>query len=524
MKRGRHLRPNQAPYRRAGQTSSKAKVPEPPEWPLFDGDFFNYDSFSSRLSAVISALEGELSQLSLVSLIGKNCLPESMSENLCSEYLRGELECPLTVDQFMGQILDYVRSPSRAYHAVLWRISRWKEVEFGDESAELVLITDFLNLYELCVYYGADDAFLRFDVLERFAPKVPLELLDEMQNIIGNDVDDDVVPARVVEFLKVRKKHLLDGQAGREVKVKERKQQRTQEQDERDRIIAGRITREMSIGNRPVAPRLSVLLEGDQKKDVVSLQNCTKFQNLSVPKRWGVCRREGRCYSCLSTGHYTRDCRKGEGQVNTLLAPPQEPFKSKPISAGCISSAVAGTGSPVMVPAQVVLSKEGLHHNVMFDTGSQITLITRECVRALDAREIGESTLVILGIGNGQSRPYKLVEVSMMDANDKLCQFRAHSVDELKIEVARYDEAKLKIIFPVLANSELRQPQGNIHILIGSDNAQLMPKEKCRNNKLILYESVLKGCSQFVIAGQAVEAFNPVSQPQPFLILIQPIS
>ena len=127
-----------------------------------------------------------------------------------------------------------------------------------------------------------------------------------------------------------------------------------------------------------------------------------------------------------------------------------------------------------------------------------------------ERQRIGESTLVILGIGNGQSRPYKLVEVSMMDANGKLCQFRAHSVDELKIEVAQYDETKLKIIFPVMATSELRQPQGNIHILIGSDNAQLMPKEICRNNKLILYESVLKGCSQFVIAGQAVESFSPV--------------
>ena len=148
-----------------------------------------------------------------------------------------------------------------------------------------------------------------------------------------------------------------------------------------------------------------------------------------------------------------------------------------------------------MVPAQVVLSKEGLHHNVMFDTGSQITLITQECVRALNAKEIGESTLVILGIGNGQSRPYKLVEISMLDANNQLCQFWAYSVNELKIEVVEYDEAKIKQSFPELENADLKQPQGNIHILIGSDNAQLMPKEKCRNNKLILYESVLKGCS-----------------------------
>ena len=105
----------------------------------------------------------------------------------------------------MEQIFDHVRNPSNARYGVNRRVSGWKEVESGDESAELVLITDFLNLYELCVYYGIDDAFLRFKVLERFAPKVPLELLNEMQDVIGDDVDDEFVPEKVVQFLKVRK-------------------------------------------------------------------------------------------------------------------------------------------------------------------------------------------------------------------------------------------------------------------------------------------------------------------------------
>ena len=123
MKRGRRLCPNQAPHRRAGQTSSRAKAPEPPEWPLFDGDFVNFESFSSRLSAVVSALEGELSQLSLVTLIGKNCLPEWLSDQLCAYYAHGDLDCPLTVAQFMEQIFDHVRSPSNARYGVNRRVS-----------------------------------------------------------------------------------------------------------------------------------------------------------------------------------------------------------------------------------------------------------------------------------------------------------------------------------------------------------------------------------------------------------------
>ena len=73
-----------------------------------------------------------------------------------------------------------------------------------------------------------------------------------------------------------------------------------------------------------------------------------------------------------------------------------------------MSAASTSTGSPVMVPAQVILDPSGDQYTVMFDTGSQITLITKDCAMRLGAKEIGESTLVILGIGNGQALPYKI--------------------------------------------------------------------------------------------------------------------
>ena len=52
-----------------------------------------------------------------------------------------------------------------------------------------------------------------------------------------------------------------------------------------------------------------------------------------------------------------------------------------------------------MVPAQVILDPAGDRYTVMYDTGSQINLITKDCAMKLGAKEIGESTLVILGIG-----------------------------------------------------------------------------------------------------------------------------
>ena len=82
---------------------------------------------------------------------------------------------------------------------------------------------------------------------------------------------------------------------------------------------------------------------------------------------------------------------------------------------------------------------------------------------------------VILGIGNGRTLPYKIYEIT------------------LKIEVANYDASVIWKSFPEINIDELVQPIGYIQLLVGFDNAHLMPKEKSRKDKLILYESVIKG-------------------------------
>ena len=142
-----------------------------------------------------------------------------------------------------------------------------------------------------------------------------------------------------------------------------------------------------------------------------------------------------------------------------------------------------------MVPAQVILDLSGDRYTVMFDTGSQITLITKDCAMRLGAKEIGESTLVILGIGNGRALPYKVYEITLSSISGEPVTFRAHSVSELKIEVANYDASVIRKSFPELNVDELVQPTGYNQLLVGSDNAHSMPKEKSRKDKMILYES-----------------------------------
>ena len=101
-----------------------------------------------------------------------------------------------------------------------------------------------------------------------------------------------------------------------------------------------------------------------------------------------------------------------------------------------------------MVPAQVILDPSGDRYTIMFDTGSQITLITKDCAMRLGAKEIGESTLVILGIGNGRALPYKVYEITLSSISGEPVTFRAHSVNKLKIEAANYDASVIRKSFP----------------------------------------------------------------------------
>ena len=118
------------------------------------------------------------------------------------------------------------------------------------------------------------------------------------------------------------------------------------------------------------------------------LEECEYFQGLSISKRRELSRYGKRCYKCLNRGNESHDCPiPREEEVHPLIAK-KKVSEPQPISAGCVSAASTSTGSPVMVPAQVILDPSGDQYTVMFDTGSQITLITKDCAIRLGAKEI----------------------------------------------------------------------------------------------------------------------------------------
>ena len=69
--------------------------------------------------------------------------------------------------------------------------------------------------------------------------------------------------------------------------------------------------------------------------------------------------------------------------------------------------------------------------------------------------------------------------------------------------IAPYDKEMFHEAFPFISPQKLSQPTGQIDILIGLDNAHLMPKEVGRVGGLLLYKSQL-GCSPPYVGASAL--------------------
>ena len=71
---------------------------------------------------------------------------------------------------------------------------------------------------------------------------------------------------------------------------------------------------------------------------------------------------------------------------------PGDPVPEKiQVHGGVASLAAMGKSWPVLLPAQRLIAAKGASFMVMFDSGSQITLVTRECADFLNAKAVGIS-------------------------------------------------------------------------------------------------------------------------------------
>ena len=100
------------------------------------------------------------------------------------------LDLPSSTEELLEQVFQIICRPQIAQPYIVKRIQDWDPVPHGDVKAELRLISDYLDLYQLSDYYGIDNAFLTFKVLEEFAVKVTDSMIQDMQGVIGSEIED----------------------------------------------------------------------------------------------------------------------------------------------------------------------------------------------------------------------------------------------------------------------------------------------------------------------------------------------
>ena len=184
---------------------------------------------------------------------------------------------------------------------------------------------------------------------------------------------------------------------------------------------------------------------------------------------------------------------------------PDDPMPAKmQVHGGVASLAAMGKSWPVLLPAQRLVAANGASFMVMFDSGSQITLVTRECAEFLNAKAVGISCVEVVGIGCGKTNPDQIFEVPVYDTHGNLTEFLAHGVPELSVAISPYDKQIFHEAFPYISLQKMSQPTGKIEILIGLDNAHLMPKEVGRMGRLLLYKTQFGSGPPFVVAGALV--------------------
>ena len=91
------------------------------------------------------------------------------------------------------------------------------------------------------------------------------------------------------------------------------------------------------------------------------------------------------------------------------------------------------------------------------------------------------------------------------------------------IHPTRHDPEEIGKVFPQIVKKCVSLPTGTIHVLLGSDNIQLMPRELERRDRLILYKSMFSGGPDLVVAG-LTGIQHLLSLHLPLKCLISPLS
>ena len=215
-----------------------------------------------------------------------------------------------------------------------------------------------------------------------------------------------------------------------------------------------------------------------------SIENCNHFIKMNISEKFKAVRTVGACYNCLqTTRHIAKNCTVPNKcdvmEAGQTCGKRHHPLlhinrgESKGEQNPEIYNFRSSQNRPVIAVSSI--QSKNQHINVMWDSGSNISLITHRTASRLGLRG-SEINLSIIKVGNDStsmtSREY---HVPLTDLSGKVWTICAYGIDEITANIQQIDLEDIKIQFPDIDIMEISRPAGNIDMLIGVDSCFILP-------------------------------------------------
>ena len=216
-----------------------------------------------------------------------------------------------------------------------------------------------------------------------------------------------------------------------------------------------------------------------------SIDQCKQFLQMALPDRFTAAREAGACFNCLqTTRHIAINCnapkkcsivqagQKCGKRHHDLLHDDRNNDKNKGQNSESYN-VQAREGQPVVAVNVVRCQNQAI--NVMWDSGSNISLITHRAAARLGLR--GKPiNLSIVKVGNDTtSLTSQEYSVPLADLEGKIWSVTAFGIDEITANIHQVNIEHIKKNFPDIDIMEIIRPEGKIDMLIGVDSCVIMP-------------------------------------------------
>jgi hypothetical protein len=234
-----------------------------------------------------------------------------------------------------------------------------------------------------------------------------------------------------------------------------------------------------------------------------SLADCPKYLSLDLGHRWEVILKRKLCQFCLDAGHRRSQCPSETDFHHTLQRQDTHHYKPTYVQKKVIAASplVPVEVTPVQLAIQEVKVAGRPDCVVMFDSGSQSTVVLNSYAKEAGLRKVGISNVYVKGMGGSMMEPDKIFEVPLVKRGGEVAKVYAHGVKEIVGELPPLDLTSAKKAFVRVPENEIIVPKGNVQLLIGVNRVDLHPKEVERTGRLALLLSFFGSRSKWIITG-----------------------